>query len=430
MPERTRRGRPTDDERVWFGLPHDLEQQMQYGQHDEQRSNLQTWLLAGEYDGLALCLTDHNQELYQYLRRWTGSITAFDASAAARAHREHQHRPRFEVIMCMLLRMLNFHAIPYLTVLLSLFALKCCISEEYFGLLSSLGVLMGRTWTRTLAKELGDIVVHPRSYPRNASRWVGKAVYDNLLLPRNTDYESYFEEYCRNHYQTTQWTSVALCDVDDDAVARDFNEFGGWNNREGNFHILDHLDNPLADAAYTRDVWTHSMSYAVEKEPAAVLHHPDYTPSKSVRAVDHAHIPTKSAHRTYSHQGHSGCNVAYDHLRETRNGDLKKYLADGAAPGEIDDAIRILNGINSVSPHLRAALGRVREQAGESLREHQEDIDHLVKMLKRALPREFDAEASNPFGSGEPWSKVERERGGVREAVKKHLSRADIEMYV
>ena len=62
---------------------------------------------------------------------------------------------------------------------------------------------MGRTWVRALAKELGDIVVHPRSYTRNFSRRVGKVVYDNLMLRFNTDYESHLGEYCRKHHQTT-----------------------------------------------------------------------------------------------------------------------------------------------------------------------------------------------------------------------------------
>ena len=51
-------------------------------------------------------------------------------------------------------------------------------------------------------------------------------------------------------------------------------------------------------------------------------------------------------------------------------------------------------------------------------------------MLKRALPEDFVAEASNPFGSGEPWRKVERERGNVRAEAQKRMSRADVEMYV
>ena len=92
MPKRDRGGRPTDKERAWIGLPPDLEQQMQYGHHDEQRHNLHRWLLAPpEDDGLALSLTDSNTELYEYLQRWGCSYQDFDAHAGRRA----QEWPRY-----------------------------------------------------------------------------------------------------------------------------------------------------------------------------------------------------------------------------------------------------------------------------------------------------------------------------------------------
>jgi hypothetical protein len=289
MPKRDRGGRPTD-----------LEQQMQHGRHDEQRHNLHRWLLAPpEDDGLALSLTRSNTELYEYLRRWGCSYEDFDAHAGERARRKQKNRGRYEVILCVLVRTLHADVIPYFTVLLSLYALKCRISSDYFDLLSSLGLLMGRTWVRALAKELGDIVVHPRSYMRNFSRWVGKVVYDNLMLRFNTDYESHLGEYCRKHHQTTQWTSVPLSHVDDTAVARDFHYFGGWNDRGGNIRVVEHLDSPLATTAYTNSIWAHSMASAVNVEPAAALYHPNHTPLKSERAVDHAHIPTESGTGSY-----------------------------------------------------------------------------------------------------------------------------------
>lgn len=135
------------------------------------------------------------------------------------------------------------------------------------------------------------------------------------------------------------------------------------------------------------------------------------------------------ANRTYSHKGNEGSNVAYDHLRETRNADLKGFLSDGAKPADIDPCITILNGIGAVTKDVRGALGVDPEQGGETLREHAEDVDAVVARMRELLPACIHDAAPNPFGRGEPWRDVEKQHDAAEGVVRAHLGRADVAMY-
>ena len=230
------RGTPTPDHaRAWFGLHADQELQMQLGHHDEQRRNLHDWLLGDNYEGLLLTLVDANPALVEYLRRWTISYTYYDSSLAERMRRDAANRLNFEVMLSMLLSMLHPDVTPYLITLMSLLALKCRVANEFWDVLSRVGILKGRTWTRILARELGQTLA--AIPPVRASRVVAKVAYDNLLLKFNSLYEGTSDAYRRIVYQTIQTTRMHVMDVDDEAV---------------NDNLIGKLERPRSHSSYRR----------------------------------------------------------------------------------------------------------------------------------------------------------------------------------
>ena len=287
------RGTPTPDHaRAWLGLHADQEQQMQYGHHDVQRRNLHDWLLGGNYEGLLLSLVDANPALVEYLRRWTISYAHYDSSLAERMRRDAANRLNFEVLLSVLLNMLNQQVTPHLVALLSLLALKCRVPKEFWDVLSRVGVLKGRTWTRILATELGQTLA--AIPPVRASRVVAKVAYDNLLLKFNSLYEGTSDAYRRIVYQTIQTTRMHVMDVDDEAV-NDALIDGSWNDRGPTLRIEEWLCDIPAGDAYKASAWDHF----IDLEPIATLYHPDHARTADVRAVDLPHIHTRAGTAAY-----------------------------------------------------------------------------------------------------------------------------------
>jgi hypothetical protein len=88
-----------------------------------------------------------------------------------------KRRAAVEMLIAVITRLRNQNILNFFVVVLSVIALGCNVSVQFWALLTSFGVLFSRTWTITLVREMGDEISNRKL--DCASLKVGLCVADN-----------------------------------------------------------------------------------------------------------------------------------------------------------------------------------------------------------------------------------------------------------